>query len=126
MKKNNRIDPKDRILLDDHGQVAPAVVKSLHDNIMGSLNKHYPKFIGYWHLTINVDGGVIQVRNLLLSGKMGFVMKIVDVDPEGRKVMRYAGELFERYGIARKKAIDLRDSIQGMKRNNIGEAAYDG
>ena len=125
MQRNNKIDSKDLILVDDNGKVAPAAVKSLHNNVMGSLNKHYPRFIGHWHLSIDIEGGIIQVRNLALSGKMGFIMKIVDVDPEGRKVMRNAGELLERFKVTRKKAFDLRDSIANLQRNKIGEATHD-
>ena len=120
-----KIDKDDEILLDDNGLVAPAAVKSLYNNLMGSLNKHYPKFIGAWHLSIDIDGGIVQITNMALSGKMGFVMKITDIDPEGRKVMRHAGELLERYGITRKKAFDLKESIALINRNPIGEAKLD-
>ncbi len=113
-------------LIDDHGQLAPPNVRRLHDNILDSLHKHYPKWDGLWHIVIDVRGGIVSIRNHALSGRMGFILHIAQIDPEGRTVMKAAGELFERYNVTRQKAIDLRDAIRSINRTPIGEAIQDG
>lgn len=112
------------LTLDDHGQVAPPGVVVLHNNIIKALRKAYPDWKDHWHISIDTAGGIVQITNRLISGKMGFVMKIADIDTKMRKVVRSAGELFERYDIARKKGIDIRQAMADLKRSNIGEAIY--
>lgn len=103
----------------------PAAVVSLGNQIMTALNKHYPQWQQGWKVSIDTEGGVVQIRNLLLSGKMGFLLKIVDIDPEMKKVVRFAGELFERYRVSRDRGIDLRNAIENLNRKPTGEAVYD-
>lgn len=110
----------------------------LRKNIMNLLNRHYPH-MGSWPgeaaLMINRSpwlieikdfetGGIITIRNLMLSGKMGIVLKMdqVQTDPEGKLIVRLVGELLERYNIQREKALDIRESIYGMPRNWRGDA----
>ena len=114
------------LTLDDHGQVAPAGVVVLHNNIIKALRKAYPAWADHWHISINTEGGVVQITNRLISGKMGFILHIADIDTKMRKVVRSAGELFERYDIARKKGIDIRQAMADLKRSGIGEAVYFG
>ena len=60
------------------------------------LHRHYPGYL--W--TVNVNQGVLDVRNLNLDGQWGFTIKHVqsysasDLD---KKVMRAGGEILERY-----------------------------
>jgi hypothetical protein len=112
-------------LVDDNGNVAPASVKLLHDNIMITLHKAYPHLDGTWLLSIDTNGGVIQMKNRLLSGNMGFLLHIASLDAAGKKVRNAAGELLERFRIARDHAVDLRQQMADMKYNNKGEAIYD-
>jgi hypothetical protein len=103
----------------------PASVASLAKQILTALNKAYPDWIAGWKVAIDTEGGIVQVRNLLISGKMGFVMKITAIDPEMRQVVRYAGELLERYRISREKNIDVTDAVNNVKRNYSGEAIHE-
>lgn len=103
----------------------PASVEVLAHNMLAALNKAYgDDWMQGWKVTVDTRGGVVQVRNLLLSGKMGFTMKITQVDPEMRKVVRYAGELFERYSVARRKNIDVRESVHNLNLDFKGDATH--
>lgn len=110
---------------DELGIKPPAAVVSLHNNIMKAINKHYPSWAGTWKIAIDTHGGVVRVRNMAISGKMGFLLKIKAIDPEMRKVVHAAGELFERYRIARDRGTKMRDEIEQLRRSGTREAIYD-
>ena len=60
------------------------------------LHKSYPGHL--W--AVSVDGGFLDVRNLMLDGKMGFRLKIGQMfsgSDWDKKVMRAGGEVLERY-----------------------------
>ena len=122
MYKMNMVDTE---VFDDLLQPVPASVVVLHDNIIIALRKAYPKWADTWLIRVDTRGGIVQIYNTAFTGSMGFVMHITKIDPEMRKVVKAAGELFERYGIARKKAIDIRQALADVKRNNIEEAVYE-
>jgi hypothetical protein len=90
-------------------------------NVMRTLCKHYPHVAAGWHVTLNTEGGTLVVQNLLLSGKMGFTMRITDLDAEGREIVRAGGELLERYRVARDRAIDVREMLAAAPRHRSGE-----
>lgn len=70
---------------------------NLMKQIGDKLFAHYP---GYqW--AVSVVKGVVQVRNLNLSGKWGFVLLTKDIDPDLKVVMRAGGEILERYRLKR-------------------------
>ncbi len=94
------------------------------NNILDSLDRAYPSFNGHWRIDIDVFGGVIYVTNRLLSGKWGFVMHINKVDPEGKKVVKNAGELLERFRVSRNPNADIY-SILSMERDKRGELLVD-
>lgn len=115
--------------MNEHGQAKqmPATVRSLSNNVLTTLAKHYPHVAEGWQLTVDEYGGILQVRNLMLNGKWGFLMRIVDVDPEMHAVVRNGGELLERYRVSREKldpkhAIEI---IQEIPRNAIGDTIHD-
>ncbi len=113
-------------LTDNNGQKVPANVEVLYKNLINSLSQGYPHIPSEsWHIAIDTRGGLVQIRNLMLSGQMGFVMHISKIDPEGRNVRRNAGEMLERYNIARSHGQDLATQINDMKRKPTGEAVYD-
>jgi len=120
--KMNMVDVE---VLDDLNQAVPAAILVLHDSMITALRKAYPKWADTWFIRIDTRGGIVQVYNTAFSGQMGFVMHITKIDPEMRKVVKAAGELFERYGIARNKAIDIRQALADVKRNRIQEAIYE-
>lgn len=96
---------------------------TLARNLIARLDSTYPAFAGAWRVIVNEQGGTIEITNMMLSGKMGVLLHIAKIDPEGRKVVRAAGELLERYRVSRSKAIDIRDMM--VRRNPIGELVYD-
>lgn len=111
--------------LDDLGQPVPATVLVLQNNLIKALHKAYPTWKDNWHIVIDTRGGIVQIRNTAISGKMGFVMHITKIDPEMRKVVKAAGELFERYNIARGKGVDIRQALAELKRSPKGHAIYE-
>ena len=84
------------------------------NDLLDRLDRAYPAFNGLWRISVNEAGGVISVTNMALSARNGFVMHIDKIDPEGRKVVRYAGELLERFRISR-GAGALTDVLQGQR-----------
>ena len=118
-------DGDDEVVFDDLNQVVPGTVVVLHNNLIKALRKHYPGWEDTWLIRIDTRGGIVQVYNTAFSGEMGFVMHITKIDPEMKKVVMMAGELFERYGIARKRGIDIKQALADVNRNAIGQAKYE-
>lgn len=83
-------------------------------DLLDRLDRAYPSFNGLWRITVNEEGGVITVTNMALSNRNGFVMHIDKIDPEGRKVVRYAGELLERFRVSRGLGA-MTDVLQGQR-----------
>jgi hypothetical protein len=94
------------------------------DNLLDALDRAYPAFNGYWRADVDPIGGVVQITNMLLSGKWGFLMHLNKIDPEGKKVVRNAGELLERFRVSRNPNADI-FSILGMERDKRGELLVD-
>jgi hypothetical protein len=106
--------------------------QTLAKNLIARLNATYPAFYDeqsgqtLWSVTVNEGGGVVMVTNLALSGKWGFLMHINKIDPEGRKVVRAAGELLERYRISRSMVKSVAyDSLAVAKRDWKGDLVAD-
>lgn len=109
----------------------------LRKNILAVLFKHYPHISGWhdpddpqrttaWLIDIKdfKTGGMLTVRNLWLSGEMGFQLKLRSLDAELKKVVMAAGELQERFGVARDKGLDIREKVMGMPRDFKGRALH--
>ena len=98
--------------------------ETLARNLIARLNSAYPAFAGMWRVAVNQGGGVIEVTNAALSSKWGFLMHIDKIDTEGRKVVAAAGELLERFRIARdsRRAVS---SLLAAKRDFRGELIAD-
>lgn len=94
-------------------------------DLLDSLDRAYPRFNGCWRIAVNEAGNIITVTNVLLSNRNGFVMHIDKIDAEGKKVVRYAGELLERYRISRSRNVDVMDQIVTGDRNFTGELVCD-
>lgn len=112
-------------LIDNLGQPVPAVVNVLQNNILKALNAHYPKWEGSWLIRIDTRGGIVQIYNTAFTGNMGFVLHIAKIDPKMKRVVQMAGELFERYNIARKKGLAVRDALDDLKRDYKKQAIYE-
>lgn len=124
---SSKMDMVDVEVMDDLNQSVPASIVMLHDNIIVALRNAYPLWAESWLIRIDTRGGIVQIYNTAISGKMGFVMHIKNLTShrDMKKVVKAAGELFERYGIARKKALDIRQALADLKRNPIREAIYE-
>lgn len=126
MKMNDMPDYNDDgTIFDDHGNVVPPGVAVLHDNLLDALQKEYPAWKDTWHIVVDTRGGIVQVRNLLLSRDMGFAMHITKIDPEMRKIRKAAGDLFERYGVARKRGLSIAQATQDVKRDPFGRITFE-
>jgi hypothetical protein len=90
-----------------------------------ALRKAYPAFADYWKITIDTRGGIVQVRNLLLSGDMGFVLHINKIDPEMRRVREMAGELFERFNVARGRALSIQKAMRDVQKKNTFQLKHE-
>ncbi len=120
------MNPLAQIITDSAGVPISGAGLTLSSNLVARLEQAYPNFTGAWRVCINEIGGTIEVTNLLLSGKMGFLMHIAKIDPEGRKVVRAAGELLERYRIARSGGrVAALEQVFGQARDFRGELRPD-
>jgi len=118
------------ILTSETGEAVPGAVQTLANQILIALDKAYPSFTDKnnntsWNLKIDTQGGIIQLTNSLISGRMGVQLPISWLDPEMRLIVQYAGELLERYCVSRDKHINVEDQIMKIKRNPVGEAVYE-
>jgi len=79
-------------------------------NLAEVLIKHYPAHL--WGVNVDLRGGIVQVTNMRLSGRWGFVLLLKDVlaDTTNRLIINAGGELLERYR---------------MKRTGFDEAQYE-
>ena len=95
-------------------------------SLLDRLDLAYPVFNGCWRIAVNEAGGVITVTNIMLGNNNGFVMHLDKIDPEGRKVVMYAGELLERYRISRSRdASVVLDDIVTADRDFAGKMVCD-
>lgn len=115
----------DGTVFDDHGQIVPGTVVALHNNMIKALRKEYPAFKDHWHITIDTRGGIVQVRNLLLSGDMGFVLHITKIDPEMRRVRKEAGELLERFRVARGRQLSIQAAMKDVQMRDAFRLKYE-
>ena len=97
--------------------------ETLARNLIARLDSTYPAFAGAWRVHVNEQGGIVEITNVRLSGRMGFTLHLNKLDPEGRKVVRAAGELLERYRVTRAKAFDVRDLV--LQRDRRGDFVHD-
>ena len=98
----------------------------LAQTLVARLNAAYPVFAGMWDVAVNDPGNAIIVTNAVLGNKNGFVMHIDKIDSEGRKVVRFAGELLERYRISRSQRVrQVVDDLGAAKRDFKGNLVCD-
>lgn len=72
----------------------------LSKSVAETLMKHYPNH--RWG--VRVSQGVIYVKNLTLSGKFGFIVKLTDVYSASdldKKLLLAGGEILERFRLSR-------------------------
>lgn len=119
-------NPFAQIITDSAGVPISGASQTLANNLIARLESAYPHFSGAWRVCVNEIGGTIEVTNMMLSGRMGFLMHTKRIDPEGRKVVRAAGELLERYRIARSGGrVAALEQVFGQARDFRGELRPD-
>lgn len=92
---------------------------TLAKNVADVLHRKYPGHL--W--AVSVHGGVVQVFNLLLSGRFGFTVHADKIDTEYRAIVRAGGEILERYR-QRRGAMNT-DALQAQNRDFSGNLIYD-
>lgn len=101
----------------------PAAVENIGRAALTALNKAYPDWKDGWKVSVDLKGGIIQVRNLYISGKMGFLLHLQHTTDES--IVTHAGELLERYNVSRDRNTNVVEAISNLKRNRKGEAIHD-
>ena len=100
-----------------------AADQAIARQVAETLDKHYPGHA--WAVQASVEQGIVTVRNLNLSGEMGFILHMDDMhhDPDMKLTVRAGGELLERYRVRRGefRAADL----DGRKVDLRGNLEYD-
>lgn len=88
--------------LDDHAASTCANDMILAKEIGDTLHNHYPGHL--WAIEVDGPNGVANIRDLYLSGHMGYVLKLVNIYSASefkKDVIRAGGELLERYRLDR-------------------------
>ena len=72
---------------------------ALAKQIADTLTKHYPGHL--WAVGIDHEQGVATIENVLLPGKWGFYVHLINIDPGMKRVIMAGGELLERFNVHR-------------------------
>lgn len=107
--------------LTDAPQIAAAEML-IAKNMAETLHRNYPGHL--WAVTC--EDGVMTVRNLLLSGQWGFVLKMREqysASELARQVKRAGGELLERYRLSRGQLRD--DEYENLPTDFAGRLMAD-
>lgn len=71
-------------------------------NMAETLHRHYPG--NQWAVTCEGSKGIATIRNLLLSGRYGVILKLPAIysgSSFDKEVMKAGGEILERYRMSR-------------------------
>ncbi|MGZ8317489.1 MAG: hypothetical protein ACXWVD_00160 [Telluria sp.] len=110
--------------LDDHAASTCANDMIIAKEIGDTLHNHYPGHL--WAVEVDGPNGVANIRDLMLSGRMGYVLRLVDIYSASefkKNVIRAGGELLERYRLNRGAFDEAQYS--GLKTNFAGDFAFD-
>jgi hypothetical protein len=110
--------------LDDSAVSTGANDMLLAKEIADALNSHYPGHL--W--AVNVDGpnGLANIRDLMLSGQMGYVLKLGNMFSASdfrRDVIRAGGEILERFRMARGRFDE--GQYGGLQTNFAGDFVFE-
>jgi hypothetical protein len=112
-----------KVIVDEHksGMAKEATITSLVKNVADTLDKHYPGHL--WAVGPSNDYSMLAIWNENLSTRYGMWVRVNDIDPEYRNIMRWAGELLERAKVSR-GAMNV-DEMNNIQRDSRGEAKFD-
>jgi hypothetical protein len=123
-----KIDPNALVIVPEELNLS-AQDRLLRRRILECIELHYPDHAEFCAVTVlsQQNKGIIQVRHMGIDAKYGYQIPIawVENDPELKYIVQYTGELLERYCIPREKGGDVIEQLQGVKRNNLGEAVHE-
>lgn len=91
-----------------------------------TLHQHYPGHL--WAVTCDGTTGIATIRNLMLSGDWGFVLKlpaIYSASEWNKRVIMAGGEVLERYRIARAGIERTHDQIAAQPMDFAGRIIKD-
>lgn len=95
-------------------------------NMAELLHKHYPGHL--WAVTCDGTKGIATIRNLMLSGDWGFILKlpaIYSASEWDKRVVMAGGEVLERYRIARAGAERTMDQMIAAPKDFSGRILKD-
>jgi hypothetical protein len=112
-----------KVIVDTHkrGMLKEATVTSLIKNVADTLYKHYPGHL--WAVGPSNDYSMLAIWNEGLSSKYGMWIRVTDIDPEYKNIMRWAGELLERAKVTRGRANE--QELQSLERDVMDEVKFD-
>ena len=112
-----------KVIVDAHkrGMAEEATITSLVKNVADTLDKHYPGHL--WAVGPSNDYSMLAIWNENLSTRYGMWIRVNDIDPEYRNIMRWAGELLERAKVSR--GAFKEDEMNNLQRDSRGEAKFD-
>jgi len=97
-----------------------ALELALAKDIAETLHKEYPGHA--WG--VNVTKGIIDIRDLSVSGTMGYTLHVLRLGSDWkRKVILAGGEILERFRVSRGQ-LNI-DNVLSMERNFKGDLACD-
>lgn len=113
-----------KVLIDEHkrGMMNEATITSLVKNVADTLYKHYPGHL--WAVGPSNDYSMLAIWNEALSNKYGMWIRVNDIDPEYKNIMRWAGELLERAKVTRGAANE--EELASLERDHLGEVRFYG
>lgn len=98
-------DQSNILVANEHDAIQDTLDISMAKGIAEALNAAYPGHL--WAVNVRGDQGIVTIHNLMLSGEWGYVIhldKRYSVSELHHKAKLGAGEILERYNVARGKA----------------------
>jgi hypothetical protein len=108
--------------LDDSAMSTSANDMILAKEIADTLNTHYPGHL--W--AINVDGGVANIHDLMLSGQWGYRLLLTNMYSASelkKDTIRAGGEILERFRLSRGQFSEAQ--YTQLKTNFAGDFVFD-
>ena len=115
------------LTVDELGVPPPPGIVNLHNDLLYALRKAYPAFAQSWRIVMNLDQGVVDIYNNVVSQEFGFRVKMTEAQgPAGKTItINGGGELLERYRISREKNTDAVEAIDNLRFTRTGKVIHD-
>ena len=112
-----------KVLIDAHkgSMMKEATMMSMVKNVADTLEKHYPGHA--WAVGPSNDYSMLAIWNEALSMRYGMGIRVNEIEPEDKNIMRWAGELLERATLSRGAA--NQEELESLNRDVRGEVIFD-